>query len=506
MKTIRLSLVSAALLSIMVFAVTPFGTQGMAAVVEESGATPNAVNADFESSSAAPEASGSRIWHCWYWPYVDYLNPNLYDANEAMHRYDSISGADSRGWEHYAHGPGGNPDAEGWWGHCHAWAGAACWEPQPLASKDVSGVTFRVRDLKGLLVEMYFTCADGTKYELYSSKPSPGLFMLYLKNEIGNYNSMHGESMGFVGELYFDQPGDFQVWNYPVYKYHWSGEGSATSGYSGYVEIWAANDSPNVFADMTSLEDKDAAYFKYYWSGVYFNDGIPTDSGIWEGSGPQDRPDAIWRPYYADTYTKYLENTQLTSQYLAAILEDNSGTFTDVPSDYWAAGYIDKIYQAGITQGCGGGRFCPEDYVTRAQMAKFLLKGRYGSPYEPMNPYKGYFYDVPFGYWAAYYIEQLYDEGITGGCGPGYFCPDDPVNRAQMAKFLLKVLYEASYEPMNPYKGYFYDVPFGYWAAYYIEQLYDEGITGGCGPGYFCPEDYVTRAQMAKFLTLVFNL
>jgi hypothetical protein len=46
------------------------------------------------------------------------------------------------------------------------------------------------------------------------------------------------------------------------------------------------------------------------------------------------------------------------------------------------------------------------------------------------------FDDVPMGYWAAAWIEALASEGITAGCGGGNYCPDAPVSRAQMAVFL----------------------------------------------------------------------
>jgi hypothetical protein len=45
---------------------------------------------------------------------------------------------------------------------------------------------------------------------------------------------------------------------------------------------------------------------------------------------------------------------------------------------------------------------------------------------------------VPVGYWADKWIEQLAAENITGGCATGLYCPDDPVTRAQMAVFLVK--------------------------------------------------------------------
>jgi hypothetical protein len=51
-----------------------------------------------------------------------------------------------------------------------------------------------------------------------------------------------------------------------------------------------------------------------------------------------------------------------------------SATFTDVPTNYWAFQYIEALAASGITAGCGGGNFCPETTITRAQMAVFLSK------------------------------------------------------------------------------------------------------------------------------------
>ena len=41
-------------------------------------------------------------------------------------------------------------------------------------------------------------------------------------------------------------------------------------------------------------------------------------------------------------------------------------------------------------------------------------------------------------YWAALWIEELVHDGVTAGCGGGGFCPDAPVSRAQMGVFLVK--------------------------------------------------------------------
>jgi len=117
------------------------------------------------------------------------------------------------------------------------------------------------------------------------------------------------------------------------------------------------------------------------------------------------------------------------------------------------------------------------------------------------------FTDVPTDYWAAAWIKQLAAEGITGGCGPGVYCPDATVTRAQMAVFLLKAKNGSSYSP--PAVGVstgFGDVSIVYWAAPFIKQLVADGITSGCGGGNYCPDSDVTRAQMAVFLVKTFNL
>jgi hypothetical protein len=185
--------------------------------------------------------------------------------------------------------------------------------------------------------------------------------------------------------------------------------------------------------------------------------------------------------------------------------------FADVSPGHWAAAYIQRLYTAGITSGCGSDplRYCPEDLVTRAQMAVFLERAVRGASYLPPAATGAVFGDVPLSYWAASWIEKLFADGITTGCGtaPLIFCPEDTITRAQMAAFLLRARHGAAYTPPAA-TGFYADVPVSHWAANWIEQLAAEGITTGCStaPLTFCPDDTVTRAQMAVFLARAFNL
>jgi hypothetical protein len=152
--------------------------------------------------------------------------------------------------------------------------------------------------------------------------------------------------------------------------------------------------------------------------------------------------------------------------------------------------------------------YCPTATVTRDQMAIFLLRGKHTSSYTPPKA-TGVFSDVPTDFWAADWIEQLALEGITSGCSinPRQYCPTRPVTRDQMAIFLLRAKHGSNYVPPKA-TGVFQDVPVDYWAADWIEQLAAEGITLGCSvsPKQYCPTTPVTRDQMAVFLVRNFNL
>ena len=122
--------------------------------------------------------------------------------------------------------------------------------------------------------------------------------------------------------------------------------------------------------------------------------------------------------------------------------------FTDVPCPSLFANWIEELHNEGITGGCGGGNYCPDNPVTRRQMAVFLLKTKQGSTYVP-PPAVGIFGDVPIGDTFAPWIEDLYNRNITGGCqaSPLLYCPANPNTRGQMAVFLVKTFSLLLYAP-----------------------------------------------------------
>jgi hypothetical protein len=92
-----------------------------------------------------------------------------------------------------------------------------------------------------------------------------------------------------------------------------------------------------------------------------------------------------------------------------------------------------------VTSGCGGGNFCPGVLLNRAEMAVLLLKARHGSGFVPPPATGRVFGDIPANYWAASWIERLAAEGAAAGCGGGNYCPEGTVTRAETAVFLATV-------------------------------------------------------------------
>lgn len=173
--------------------------------------------------------------------------------------------------------------------------------------------------------------------------------------------------------------------------------------------------------------------------------------------------------------------------------------FSDVPPTSWAYSQIDQLAARGITSGCTTTTYCPEQAVTRAQMAVFLLRANgYATPPPPTSQR---FADVPPTHWAYAYIDQFAQLGITSGCDATHYCPEAPVTRAQMAIFLDRVKGQA---PLSPPVASFGDVPTTFWAYGYIERFKNLNITTGCrmvnGVSSYCPDDSVTREQMAVFI------
>jgi hypothetical protein len=191
-----------------------------------------------------------------------------------------------------------------------------------------------------------------------------------------------------------------------------------------------------------------------------------------------------------------------TSTFTVRVADIDRGHFID-DDGLDAEPDIEMIAALGITRGCNppdNDRFCPAQGVTRAEMAAFLIRAL--DEEANIGAHQGLFSDVPADAWYAGYVERLAQLEITTGTGPEVFAPDRVVSRAEMAAFLIRGF--GNGDTANPV-GVFGDVPGDAWYIVQVEELYRLGVTKGCAtePLLYCPDDQVTRAQMASFLARI---
>ncbi len=180
------------------------------------------------------------------------------------------------------------------------------------------------------------------------------------------------------------------------------------------------------------------------------------------------------------------------------------GTFTD-DNGTTHEGMIEAIAARGITKGCNppaNSRYCPDQGVTRGQMAAFLVR----SLPTLTETTADYFRDDAASVFEDD-INRLAAAGIARGCNPpknDQFCPERRVTRGQMAAFLSRGFAYSNVSGADRFRDDDNSV-----FELDIERLAAAGVTLGCNPPantLFCPNDDVGRGQMASFLGRALNL
>jgi hypothetical protein len=191
-----------------------------------------------------------------------------------------------------------------------------------------------------------------------------------------------------------------------------------------------------------------------------------------------------------------------------------SPTFVDVPIGNPFFDAVNVLRLWGITSGCGPATFCPNDTITRSQMAIFMVRAMLGDPCPNNTPCStGFTYttaatftDVLSTDMAFPYVQKLRDLGVTFGCSPTTFCPADPVLRSSAAilavRGKLKPLFGDGFTyPATPY---FTDTPASVGTFPFIQKLTELGILSGCNATQFCPNQALTRQEAASLIVRAF--
>ena len=183
---------------------------------------------------------------------------------------------------------------------------------------------------------------------------------------------------------------------------------------------------------------------------------------------------------------------------------DEPPSFDDVPDDHLFNTEITWLAEEGITRGCNppdNTLYCPDDPVTRGQMAAFLNRAL-----DLAATTEDYFGDDDGNVFEGD-INRLAESGITRGCNPptnDEFCPDRTLTRAEMATFMVRGFDLTGGAGDDLFTD---DDTSVHESA--IDILGTAGVTRGCNPpinDLFCPDREITRGEMAAFIYRAFQV
>lgn len=305
----------------------------------------------------------------------------------------------------------------------------------------------------------------------------------YSNNETGNYQDGPSDRtlIGFY-TYHLDGPadrGDILTWNEDVALLE-HGPWYCIEGYidlntpgqnDGVLQGWVDGEEAFSRSDFQWRRSTEGHLdVKSFWFDVYY------------GGGASTRDVEV-----------HFDSLALGSQRIGC---DDSGSWDGRFSDDDGSIFeedVEWLAEAGITLGCNppsNDRFCPDDSVTRGQMAAFLGRALDlpASAGDRFVDDEGSIFEED--------VNALAASGITAGCSATKYCPDAKVTRGQMAAFLHRAL--DGELPLGEPETFTDTVGSQFLAD--IDWLSATGVTAGCGTDIFCPGSPVTRAQMAAFL------
>jgi spore germination protein YaaH len=173
----------------------------------------------------------------------------------------------------------------------------------------------------------------------------------------------------------------------------------------------------------------------------------------------------------------------------------NGYYFADVQG-HWAQPFIISTAEKGWMIGISSVSFAPDKPLTRAEAAAILVRAL---ELNKTGTDKSYFTDIS-GHWAENDILTAAQNGVVLGIGNGRFCPDELITRQELAVMLDRILPGADYNDnlRNPFS----DISRNKnpWSYDSIVKLYHNGIFSGNPDGTFNPAGAALRAQMAVLM------
>ncbi len=177
--------------------------------------------------------------------------------------------------------------------------------------------------------------------------------------------------------------------------------------------------------------------------------------------------------------------------------------FDDVAINAWYVDYVYALAASGIIQGKGGGKYAPEDAVSRAEYTVLLARAT-GSDLSAYA-HQSSFADVEKNQWYTAAIAWAYDNHIVNGVGNQRFAPNSSITREEIAAITARYIeqYKSSDLSFSTTLPFSDSEAIADWAKESVALMTELGILTGFHDGRFAPRELATRAQAATILDRV---
>ena len=177
-----------------------------------------------------------------------------------------------------------------------------------------------------------------------------------------------------------------------------------------------------------------------------------------------------------------------------------SSGFTDVSGEDWFYGYVVQAVEKKLFGGVGEDRFDPSGTMSRAMFVTVV--GRMAGVDTSLYSGNGGYSDVTAGSWYAPYVVWASENKVAQGYGGGKFGPNDAVTREQMAVILYRYAQYKGYDTSasNSLNGYTDVGGVSSWALTAMQWANAEGLINGTSSTTLSPTSGATRAEVAQIL------
>lgn len=172
--------------------------------------------------------------------------------------------------------------------------------------------------------------------------------------------------------------------------------------------------------------------------------------------------------------------------------------FSDIENVEWAKESIVKLYEKGILNGKGDGKFAPDDTVTREEFAAMIVRA-----FDLKSQTTTAFADVAPDAWYTDAVNAAAENEIVNGISETEFGVSLELTRQDCAVMCARLLNRLGAGTEMSDEIFADDAEIADYAKTAVYTLKNLGIISGVGENAFSPKSPCTRAMTAKIIDLL---